>query len=103
RISTNIAGAELGEYKNIKTSNIQQKPQQAPCKSGCTPKQIAEYDAWRWHKVIERRMPKGQGFVECKSGSGCSTYKITIAWYERQLTEDKGSSYYTDKTKQCKD
>lgn len=66
----------------------------------CSPADLATYDAWMWDHMLGERLPKGAGYVDCvDSGpSACRTYRVIVAWSERDRTGSGGTSDQCDAT-----
>ncbi len=74
RMRANREGITAGSYDKV--SGIGSKPD---CIStGCTPAQLAQYDAFEWNSMNAAVLPLGQGTVTSNGASG--TFTITVAW-----------------------
>lgn len=75
RIRANRAGLAAGNYNNPFAST----PTDPGCiLTGCTPAQLAQYDAFLWQGQVGSILPSGVGSI---SGSGAdSVFTITIMW-----------------------
>jgi type IV pilus assembly protein PilV len=72
RMRANMRGVATGAYDSI--SGI---PADPGCSAvGCTPSELAQYDAYQWNANLANLLPSGQGTV---SVSG-SSYTITVMW-----------------------
>ncbi len=76
RMRANIEGVSDNEYDNI--NGI---PQDPDCIAvGCTPAQMADYDAFEWNTTLAQELPSGAGTVV---GNGVD-FTITVRWDERR-------------------
>lgn len=67
----------------------------APAGAGCTTAQMASYDIWSWHRVVDDRaddpsvgrlaLPGGRGSIAV-TGTNPRTYTITVQWAESGQT-----------------
>lgn len=61
------------------------------CNNRCTVAQITQYDAREWQKAISKKLPNGEGYVDCiTDDADCDSerYYITMAWAERSRDDD---------------
>jgi len=78
RMRANLTGVNAGAYNNI--SSIPSDPGCITNSNGCTPAQLAVYDAFEWNTNNARLLPSGQGSV---TGAGVnSVFAVTISWQE---------------------
>ena len=56
--------------------------------TGCTPKEMAQYDAWQWNRDNLRLLPEGTGTISLES-SHPDIYAITISWKTNMKIEDE--------------
>jgi type IV pilus assembly protein PilV len=72
RMRANMVGVAAGSYNGI--SGISADP---GCISvGCSPAQMAQYDAFQWNTNLAKTLPSGQGTV---TGAGL-LYQVTVMW-----------------------
>ncbi len=76
RIRANAVGLQNGSYDSI-TSD----PGDPGCiTSGCTPAQVAAFDAFEWYTALSTLLPSGTGTV---AGNGPdSLFTVTVTWNE---------------------
>ena len=72
RMRANRIGITDGNYKLISGAGTDP----VCITTGCTPAQMAQYDAWQWNSANESLLPSGSGSVS-KTGD---TYTITVTW-----------------------
>ncbi len=72
RMRANRLGITAGNYDSITGAGTDP----GCISSGCTPAQMALYDAWEWNSTNASVLPSGSGTVT-KSGS---IYSITLTW-----------------------
>jgi len=72
RMRANMKGVTAGNYNNI--SGIPSNP--GCITTGCTPAQMAQYDAYQWNTQMAQQLPSGQGTVTVAG----SLYTITVKW-----------------------
>jgi type IV pilus assembly protein PilV len=72
RMRANMKGVTAGNYNNI--SGIPLNP--GCITSGCSPAQMAQYDAYQWNTQMAQQLPSGQGTVTVAG----SLYTITVKW-----------------------
>ncbi len=59
RLRANLAGVAAGSYLNLNGT-----PANPGCiTTGCTPAQLAQYDAWNWNTANANLLPTGAGVV----------------------------------------
>lgn len=76
RIRANRAGLAAGSYDDPFSGGTPSDP--GCISSGCTPAQLAAYDAFLWQGQVASILPSGVGDI---SGSGAdSVFTITIMW-----------------------
>lgn len=74
RMRANLAGLEAGGYNAI-TGPVSDP---GCISAGCTPLQIAAYDAFQWNTANAGLLPSGSGTV---TGTGAgSVFTVTVAW-----------------------
>ncbi len=74
RMRANLAGVAAGGYQSI--SGIGTNPN---CiETGCTPSQLAQYDAFEWNTANQTVLPSGRGTVVFDATT--STFTIDVAW-----------------------
>lgn len=74
RMRANMAGVNAGHYNNV--SGTAANP--ACITAGCSPAQIARYDAFQWNTLLNQQLPSGQGTI---TGNG-SHFVISVMWNE---------------------
>jgi len=75
RIRANRLGLAAGAYDALDSSSTSDP---GCITSGCTPAQIAQYDAHDWSDRLDNLLPSGKGTV---SGNGTnSIFTITVMW-----------------------
>ena len=74
RMRANRLGITAGNYDSIPIEDPDTDP--GCITTGCTPAQMAQYDAWQWNSANESLLPSGSGSVS-KTGD---TYTITVTW-----------------------
>ncbi len=72
RMRANMQGVTAGNYDNI--SGIPADP--GCITAGCTPAQMAQYDAFQWNTVMAQQLPSGQGTVTLAG----TLYTVTVMW-----------------------
>ena len=72
RMRANNTGVEAGAYNSI--SGIPSDP--GCITTGCTPAQMAQYDAFAWNTQLAAMLPSGQGTVAVVA----SIATITVMW-----------------------
>ena len=79
RIRTNAIGLQNGAYDSI-TSD----PGDPGCIStGCTPAQVAAFDAFEWYTALSILLPGGTGTVVAANPGGAgSLFTVTVTWNE---------------------
>ena len=88
RMRANRLGLDAGYYNNLSDSGTD-----PDCiESGCTPEQMAQYDAWQWNTDNARLLPEGAGTVSLKS-SDSGIYTITVAWNDDRNPDTAADSF----------
>jgi type IV pilus assembly protein PilV len=72
RMRANMRGVTAGDYNSI--SGIPADP--GCVTTGCTPAQLAQYDAYEWNTLMAQQLPSGQGTVAAAG----TLYTITVMW-----------------------
>jgi len=72
RMRANMRGVAAGDYNSI--SGIPADP--GCIATGCTPAQLAQYDAYQWNTLMAQQLPSGQGTVTAAG----TMYTITVMW-----------------------
>jgi len=80
RMRANMQGVTAGDYNSI--SGIPADP--GCISAGCTPAQLAQYDAHQWNTLMAQELPLGQGTVEgpgvgAMVGPG-NEITVTVMW-----------------------
>ncbi len=80
RVRANMEGMRAGNYNNISISPNTASPYSDPSclTSGCSPAQIAQYDAFDWGGNLASILPSGSGSVT-GTGDG-SMFTVTVMW-----------------------
>lgn len=89
RMRANLAG--LSGYENIVPENVYSDP--GCINTGCTPAQMAQYDAYQWMTALAAQLPSGTGSVKKGAANGTTDcagnpvtdtnyYVIKINWQE---------------------
>ena len=75
RMRANRLGLDAGYYNDLSDSDTD-----PDCiETGCSSKEMAQYDTWQWNTDNARLLPEGAGTVSLKS-SDSGIYTITVAW-----------------------
>lgn len=90
RIRANPAGAQDGEYDEIKSPYKKEDGAAPPVTdcvdANCSAAQIATIDSWEWTRTIFESL-NGEGYVACSGrsspGGPCQTFAIAVVWRER--------------------
>lgn len=80
RMRANNVGLDGGGYHAILVTSAATPPT-VNCRtsaSGCTPAELAEYDAWAWNSANALYLPSGAGTVTYDSTKGAFT--VTVFW-----------------------
>jgi type IV pilus assembly protein PilV len=72
RMRANMQGMAAGDYDNI--SGIPADP--GCITAGCTPAELAQYDAYQWNTLMAQQLPSGQGTVTAAG----ALHTITVMW-----------------------
>ncbi|MHB9119600.1 MAG: type IV pilus modification protein PilV [Burkholderiales bacterium] len=91
RMRANAAGRS--SYNNISSATAYTDPGCITSASGCTPIQVAQYDAYSWVANLAAGLPSGTGTVKQGAASGTTdcagnaitdtaTYVVTVNWAE---------------------
>ncbi len=92
RMRANQTGVNDGNYSNI-TTTIPSNP--GCITTGCTPAQLAQYDAFRWNTINANTLPLGQGTVTFNAAPAAS-FSIVVSWDDNQDgTVDSGDPSFT--------
>jgi len=76
RMRANLSGVASGDYDNLGQSGT--IPANPGCiTTGCTPAQMATYDAYAWNTENRTLLPQGFGTVKTL---GNNVYQITVQW-----------------------
>ena len=96
RIRANRSGAENDQYDIINTPIISHScneddtdPGSVPSPGGCTPDQMAEYDAYRWRNDVSTYLPSGIGTVD---GDG-TNFDITVNWQDKGVAGNEAQTF----------
>lgn len=97
RMRANMAGVAAGSYDAITNSAyIDPLCANPPTASGgCTPAQIATYDASAWHAANAALLPGGGGTVTKVAVAGSSVsaiFNIAVGWTEKCVSGETGCS-----------
>jgi type IV pilus assembly protein PilV len=80
RMRANRLGLDAGYYNDLSESDTDP----GCIETGCSPKEMAQYDTWQWNTDNARLLPEGAGTVSLKSDDPESTYfglyTITVSW-----------------------
>ena len=88
RMRANRLGLNSGHYNDLSDSGTD-----PDCiESGCTPKQMAQYDTWQWNTDNERLLPDGAGTVTLRSGNS-GIFTIKVAWNDDRDPETEADSF----------
>lgn len=111
RIRANPQAAADGYYDNISHPAAGSAPDPQCIKGAiCSPSQMAAFDVWEWDRSLANYkeggqritglLPDGAGYIDCeeKHGSHCVTYRVTIAWRERDSDYERINGH---KSEQC--
>jgi type IV pilus assembly protein PilV len=74
RMRANLMGVRAGGYADI--SGPGSDPECID--TGCTPLELAQYDAFEWNATNQTVLPSGQGTVVFDAGT--STFAIDVSW-----------------------
>ena len=86
RMRANIAGVTAGEYDNV-TTTIPARPDCSnpfQLTGGCTPAEMADYDAYIWLTNSTSLLPGGRGTITKIAGS--SGFIISVLWDEKCIS-----------------
>ena len=72
RMRANRLGITAGDYDSISGTGTDP----GCITTGCTPAQMAQYDAWAWNSANAALLPSGSGSVTIAG----TTYTITVTW-----------------------
>ena len=72
RMRANRLGITAGDYDSIRGTGTDP----GCITTGCTPAQMAQYDAWAWNSANAALLPSGSGSVTIAG----TTYTITVTW-----------------------
>ena len=72
RMRANRLGITAGDYDSISGTGTDP----GCITTGCTPAQMAQYDAWAWNSTNAALLPSGSGSVTTDG----TTYTITVTW-----------------------
>jgi type IV pilus assembly protein PilV len=90
RMRANMAGVKAGNYDSI-TATIPASPSTTCTGSGCTPAQLATFDATNW--LFSYALPGGTGNVTKKANS--NLFVISVNWTEKCQQGECPSGYLT--------
>jgi type IV pilus assembly protein PilV len=79
RIRANPAGRLSGSYDAIDTDSVPADP--GCIDTGCTPQQLAQYDAFAWGSLLQANLPTGGGRVQADG----ETFIVTVMWDDERL------------------
>ena len=88
RMRANRLALDPGYYNDLSDSGTDP----GCIESGCTPKQMAQYDTWQWNTDNERLLPDGAGTVTLRSGNS-GIFTITVAWNDDRDPETEADSF----------
>ena len=88
RMRANRLALDPGYYSDLSDSGTDP----GCIESGCTPKQMAQYDTWQWNTDNERLLPDGAGTVTLRSGNS-GIFTITVAWNDDRDPETEADSF----------
>lgn len=108
RIRANPMGAEDGDYDNV-AHPAAGEPPDSQCRTTCSHVQMAAFDAWEWDRSLANHtdkngdqitglLPNGAGYIDCEEekNSHCLTYRVTIAWRERDIDHERENGQKPD-------
>tara|TARA_Y100000766_G_C18809198_1_gene557122 strand:- start:174 stop:629 length:456 start_codon:yes stop_codon:yes gene_type:complete len=86
RMRANRKATINGDYDKI-ISSAKDKPICLCDKDcGCTPTNMAKFDAWQWNIENSKLLPNGSGLVK---KTGADTFLIVISWDESRISSEK--------------
>ena len=88
RMRANRLALDPGYYNDLSDSGTDP----GCIESGCTPKQMAQYDTWQWNTDNERLLPDGAGTVTPRSGNS-GIFTIKVAWNDDRDPETEADSF----------
>ena len=93
RMRANRLALDPGYYSDLSDSGTDP----GCIESGCTPKQMAQYDTWQWNTDNARLLPEGAGTVSLKSDDPESAYfglyTITVSWNDDRDPDTAADSF----------
>lgn len=91
RMRANPEGVAVNAYDKVDHPAAKNAPTACTGGTKCTPKAMANYDAWAWDKALGDQLPAGRGQLDCDESDGtrCVRYRVRITWNERQAMDDK--------------
>lgn len=110
RMRANPDGARNKEYDSVANPAAGSAPDPL-CDSGtsCTAAEMAAFDAWAWDRSLSSHenddgnrvsglLPGGAGYIDCiqSKDKDCVTYRITIAWRERDRVHERNEGKARD-------
>lgn len=110
-----IRANPAGDYDDVAHPASGPTPD-AQCASGttCQPDEMAAFDAWEWDrslsnyknksgKQVTGLLPNGRGYIDCiqheepgNNESNCLSYRMTIAWRERDTDYERENGQKPD-------